>query len=230
MNQPNVLLVVCDQMTPLLTGAYGHPVVQTPHLGRLAAEGVRYDAAYTPCPLCAPVRACLATGTHVSTNKAWDNAAPVAAELPTFAHHLGIAGYHTATSGKWHFIGPDQLHGFAQRLTTDVYPAGMRWLPAADRDPRTRVIERRAHADSYRLPNVGPAVWNRFLAYDEEVHFRALEYLREQAMARAAGEANRPFLLCVSYHHPHEPFRPTRQMWGSCSPRSMQWACPTTPW
>ena len=213
MNQPNVLLVVCDQMTPLLTGAYGHPVVQTPHLGRLAAEGVRYDAAYTPCPLCAPVRACLATGTHVSTNKAWDNAAPVAAELPTFAHHLGIAGYHTATSGKWHFIGPDQLHGFAQRLTTDVYPAGMRWLPAADRDPRTRVIERRAHADSYRLPNVGPAVWNRFLAYDEEVHFRALEYLREQAMARAAGEANRPFLLCVSYHHPHEPFRPTRQMW-----------------
>ena len=64
--RPNILLILSDQMVAALTGAYGHPVVRTPHLDRLAEEGVRYDAAYTAFPLCAPGHACLMTGRHVS--------------------------------------------------------------------------------------------------------------------------------------------------------------------
>jgi choline-sulfatase len=52
--RPNVLLVIVDQLTAALTGAYGHPVVKTPNLDRLVAEGIRYDAAYSNCPVCAP--------------------------------------------------------------------------------------------------------------------------------------------------------------------------------
>ena len=49
--RPNILFIISDQMTTALTGVYGHPVVQTPHLQRLAAESVRFDAAYTIPPL-----------------------------------------------------------------------------------------------------------------------------------------------------------------------------------
>ena len=56
MSPPNILFIVSDQMVAALTGAYGHPVVETPNLDRLAREGVRFDAAYTPFPLCAPGR------------------------------------------------------------------------------------------------------------------------------------------------------------------------------
>ena len=56
--RPNILFIISDQMVAALNGAYGHPVVQTPHLSRLAAEGVRFDSAYTPYPLCSPGRAC----------------------------------------------------------------------------------------------------------------------------------------------------------------------------
>ena len=52
--KPNLLLVIAGQMNPLLTGLYGHPVVKTPHLNALAARRVRFDTAYSPCPVCAP--------------------------------------------------------------------------------------------------------------------------------------------------------------------------------
>ena len=60
--QPNILFIMSDQLAPALTGAYDHSVVKTPNLDRLVAYGVRYDAAYSSCPLCAPARACLARG------------------------------------------------------------------------------------------------------------------------------------------------------------------------
>ena len=66
LTRPNVLLIMTDQMVPFLTGAYGHPVVKTPNLDRLVQEGVRFDAAYTSCPICAPARASLMTGKLIS--------------------------------------------------------------------------------------------------------------------------------------------------------------------
>ena len=58
--QPNILLIMVDQLTAALTGAYDHPVVNTPNLDRLVAEGIRFDAAYSNCPVCAPARCCTA--------------------------------------------------------------------------------------------------------------------------------------------------------------------------
>ena len=49
--------------------------------------------------------------------------------MPTVTHHLRASGYATCLSGKMHFVGPDQLHGFEERLTTDVYPADLDWTP-----------------------------------------------------------------------------------------------------
>ena len=107
-SQPNILLIMADQLMPFLTGAYGHPVVKTPNLDRLVREGVRFDAAYSSCPLCAPARASLMTGRHVSNIRSFDNASAFDSEEPTIAHYLAAAGYDTAASGKMHYIGPDQ--------------------------------------------------------------------------------------------------------------------------
>jgi choline-sulfatase len=203
---PNILLIMVDQLVPFLTGAYGHPVVQTPHLDRLVAGGVRFDAAYTPYPLCAPARAAFMTGQYASRLGCYDNAAILPADEPTVAHYLTNAGYETVLSGKMHFIGPDQLHGFHHRLTTDVFPAGVSWVPHMDEAGR---FPAGGHARLYVTPNVGVRPWTRFLAYDEETHFRALEFLREQA--RSPAEA--PFFLVASYHHPHDPFHVTQELW-----------------
>jgi choline-sulfatase len=202
----NILLVMADQLVPFLTGAYGHPVVQTPALDRLVAEGIRYDAAYTPYPLCSPARAALMTGRYASELGCYDNAAELHADEPTIAHHLTNAGYETALSGKMHFVGPDQLHGFRHRLTTDVYPAGMDWVPSQDDEGR---FVRGGHAKMYVPPRVGVVPWTKFLAYDEETQFRALEFIR----ARGYEPRQEPFFLVASFHHPHDPFQVTQELW-----------------
>jgi choline-sulfatase len=198
----NVLVVMADQLVPFLTGPYGDPVARTPNMDALARDGVRYDAAYTPYPLCSPARASFMTGDYASRHGCYDNAAILPADVPTIAHYLTLAGYDTVLSGKMHFVGPDQLHGFARRVTTDVYPAAMDWVPT--QDPEGRFV-RGGHARSYVPPRVGPVQWSKFLAYDEETQFRALEYLH-------AGPQE-PFFLVVSFHHPHDPFQPTHADW-----------------
>jgi choline-sulfatase len=201
--QPNILLIMADQLVPFLTGAYGHPVVQTPNLNRLAAGGICFDAAYTPYPLCAPARAAFMTGRYASSLGCFDNASVLHADQPTLAHYLTNAGYETVLSGKMHFIGPDQRHGFSRRLTTDVFPANIQWVPVSGDTGQG------GHAHHYVLPNVGVRPWTKFLSYDEETEFRALEFIRERGCRRPTD----PFFLVASFHHPHDPFHVTQELW-----------------
>jgi len=203
---PNIMLVMADQMTPFMTGAYGNRQAVTPNIDRLSEEGVRFDAAYTPCPLCAPARASMLTGKYVSEIGTIDNGNEWSAELPTMAHHLRMTGYETVLTGKMHMIGPDQLHGFEKRLTTDIYPADFSWTAVRPDVPRLN-----PHGLPIATPyvNAGVRPWTFQLAYDEETQFRALEYLRN----RAGKGGLRPFFLCVSYSHPHDPFHTTQDLW-----------------
>ena len=214
LRKPNVLFIMADQMIPFLTGAYGHPVVKTPNLDRLVEEGIRFDAAYSPCPICVPARASLLTGRHVSRIGTYDNAASFSCEEPTFAHHMTRAGYDAVVAGKMHLIGSDQLHGFRKRFNTNVYPTGFDWVPGRGLDDKVS----KRHAEQYVGRNVHVGRWSQFLSYDEETHLRALEYLHakgvERGRAAAAGGKASPFFLFVSYHHPHEPFWPPPELWN----------------
>jgi len=216
-DKPNFLLIMADQLTPFLMGTYDHSVVKTPNLDKLASEGVRFDAAYTACPLCAPARASLATGRYISNIGAWDNAAEFADDEPTTQHYLAGAGYETIASGKLHYIGADQLHGYRRRLTTDVYPAGFNMLPTNKRAPDERFIDRRSHVKGYGLPRVGVGTWTRYLAYDTETTFRATEYLYHRNMGKTGGmphlTTDEPFYLSASYHCPHDPFILPQELW-----------------
>ena len=127
--QPNILLLMADQLAAPALPCYGHPVVKAPHIGALAARSVLFESAYCNSPLCAPSRFAFMTGRLPSRTGAYDNAAEQPAAVPTFAHGLRALGYRTCLSGKMHFVGPDQLHGFEERLTTDIYPADFGWTP-----------------------------------------------------------------------------------------------------
>jgi choline-sulfatase len=205
MDQPNFLFIMADQLTPFMMGAYGNDVAITPNLDRLAEQGVVFDAHYTTCPLCSPARASLAAGRYCSNIGAYDNATEFPASVPTFMHHLRKGGYDVVGAGKMHFIGPDQLHGFEERITTDIYPAAMSWIPdwrrGAYLNPGTSV--------RVRVAGAGVCGWNEQIKYDDEVQFRCLERIREWGRV----EERRPFMLMTSYTHPHDPYLVTQEYW-----------------
>ncbi len=201
---------MADQMTAALTGAYGHPVVKTPALDQLCREGVRFDAAYSNCPVCAPARAAMLSGLYVSRTGNYDNGAPLACDVPTFAHSLCSAGYDTIVSGKMHLIGADQTHGFQKRLTPDIYPSNFQWTPDWQRDEAQGVRnDKGCFADA---DQIGVREWTEQLDYDTETQFRALEFLRSRS-ADKANKNDNPFCLMVSYTHPHTPYQITREFW-----------------
>lgn len=126
--KPNILYIMADQMAaPLLSLHDKNSPIKTPNLDRLASEGVVFDSAYCNSPLCAPSRFVMVSGQLPSKIGAYDNAADLPADTPTYAHYLRREGYHTALAGKMHFCGPDQLHGYEQRLTSDIYPGDYGW-------------------------------------------------------------------------------------------------------
>ena len=98
-----------------------------PKLEQLAEEGMIFARMYTE-PGCTPSRAAMMTGQLASRVRAYDNAAEMPSDIPTFAHYLKSLGYRTCLAGKMHFVGPDQLHGFEERHTTDIYPADFNWM------------------------------------------------------------------------------------------------------
>ncbi len=204
--RPNVLILMADQMAAGALPAYGNRVALTPHMDRLAEAGVVFESAYCNSPLCAPSRAVLMSGRLPSETGAYDNAAEFTSQVPTFAHYLRRAGYLTTLTGKMHFCGPDQLHGFEERLTTDIYPADYGWTPDWER-PEARP-DWYHNMDSVAL--AGPCVRTNQLDFDEEVVFSA----RRRLFDIARGTDGRPFLMVVSLSHPHDPFTIPDPWWG----------------
>ncbi|MBV7332250.1 sulfatase-like hydrolase/transferase [Chloroflexi bacterium TSY] len=114
--RPNLLYIHTDQHNPFVTGCYGDPLVQTPNLDRLAANGAVFDAVYCPSPICVPSRMSMLTARHPHQNEVWTNNHILSSGIPTFAHSMGAAGYRPTLVGRMHSLGPDQLHGYAERL------------------------------------------------------------------------------------------------------------------
>jgi choline-sulfatase len=204
--RPNVLLLMADQLAASWLPSYGHDVVDAPRLGALARDGATFEAAYCASPLCAPSRAALLTGLLPSRTDVFDNAAEMRASLPTIAHHLRAAGYATSLAGKMHFVGPDQLHGFEERLTPDVYPAGLDWTPDWTAGPDARLSWYHT-MESVLRPGVVAASMQ--VDYDDEVAFHGARALLDHARRRS-GE---PFFHVVSFANPHDPWELPRRYW-----------------
>ena len=206
--QPNIVLIMADQLAPQFMQTYGGAAI-TPHMDALAARGRRFDRAYCNSPLCVPSRASFMSGQHVTQIDAWDNAAEFPSSVPTFAHYLGALGYRSCLSGKMHFVGPDQKHGFTDRVTTDIYPSDFAWTPDwTNNDERIDIW----YHNMQTVAESGTAIATYQTDFDDEADFAARRWLIDRARDKAVGQGQ-PWCLVASYFHPHDPYVAKPEFW-----------------
>jgi choline-sulfatase len=204
--KPNILIFMVDQLNGTLFPDGPADWLHAPNLKKLAARSTRFENCYTSSPLCAPARASFMSGQMPRRTRVYDNAAEFASDIPTYAHHLRRAGYYTCLSGKMHFVGPDQMHGFEDRLTTDIYPADFGWTPDY-RKPGER-IEWWYH-NMGSVTGAGIAEITNQMEYDDNVAHEAR--MKVYDLGRALDK--RPWALTVSFTHPHDPYVARRKYW-----------------
>ncbi|HAA75752.1 TPA: choline-sulfatase [Candidatus Latescibacteria bacterium] len=195
--KPNILLIMSDEHAPQYSSIHGHPLVQSPHMDRLASMGITFDNAYCNSPLCGPSRMSFMTGRYVHNNGCYDNGSPLGSDAVTWAHRLRDVGYDVVISGKQHFCGLDQLHGFrtqlgrdlhAEQWTTDGIPRG-----AADWDEG--IVEGKPWGG---VEAAGPGSTTS-IEVDDQVEAAALSYIRDPA------RKDQPWAINVGFIAPHFP-------------------------
>ena len=117
MKKPNFLFIMADQLAAPALTPYGDKNVISPAINALAEEGVVFENAYCNFPICGPSRASMHAGRLPFSIGMHDNASEFMASIPTFAHYLRDLNYRVELSGKMHFVGPDQYHGYHTRHT-----------------------------------------------------------------------------------------------------------------
>ena len=188
---PNVLFFFSDQQRWDTVGCYGQPLDVTPNFDRLAAEGVRFENAFTCQPVCGPARSCLQTGKYATEVGCYRNGIALPQDQKTVAHWMSEAGYEVGYIGKWHLASTGPEVDFRERAVPLERRGGYKdyWL-ASD------VLEFTSHGYDGHM----------FNADMEKVEFKGyrvdcvtdfvLEYLRTRAL-------DRPFFLFLSYIEPH---------------------------
>ena len=202
----NVLVLMSDQHSKYHLGCYGDPLVRTPNLDRLAAEGMRFTSAYCPSPLCVPSRMSFLTARTPSRNRVWTNGHILSSAIPTWAHALGAAGYEPALLGRMHFVGPDQRHGFERRPIGE-YSAT---FPGAPRQgaPLLRGLSLATTGQCRESVEVAGRGRTSYQAFDELVADATCSYLEEKAGQRGG----RPFAAVAGFLLPHCPFVAPREL------------------
>ncbi len=207
MDRPNFLFINTDQQRYDTLGCTGSAVAKTPHIDRLAKEGVIFHRCYTSHPLCMPARASYFTGQYPSHHGVWTNGVPLNPHADLLQLRLKQAGYHTALIGKIH------LDNVWER--TEKHPSygfDLVWECEGDpycKDDYFQWLESQGLYQSYleQFRKEGhKAGYTRCL--DEDKHMNnwitghVEDYLRERARDR------QPFFLSVGFFDPHHPFDP----------------------
>ncbi|HEY3079610.1 MAG TPA: sulfatase-like hydrolase/transferase [Chloroflexota bacterium] len=200
-SRPNLLYILSDQHAPTLAGCLGDPVVETPNLDRLAERGVVFSNVYCPSPLCVPSRAAMLTGRHPHENGVWTNDHVLDSGVPTLAHALGAGGRRPVLIGRMHVLGPDQLHGYAERLVGDHGPNHVGSPQPVDHG----VLTGTAGPARVSLEKSGPGQ-SAYQVHDEDVAAATVDYLNRLGVRGRAGLLDEPFCLSVGFMLPHQPF------------------------
>jgi choline-sulfatase len=205
-NKPNILIIMADQLAASALSLYGNKVCKTPNLDKLAHDGIVFENAYSNNPVCVPSRASMLSGHLTPEIAVYDNANELACSVPTMAHYMRSLGYWTFLSGKMHFIGPDQLHGFNERLTTDVYPANFDWIGnwsgGSSYVPSGTALN--------GVVEAGPCIRTMQEDYDDEVEYQSLKKIYDLARYKE----HNPFFGIISFTSPHTPFNVAQKYWN----------------
>ena len=192
---PNFLVIISDEHRKDALGCAWHPIVQTPHLDRLAARGTRFTNAYTSSPMCVPTRAALACGDHVHRTGFWDSATPYDGSAATWMHRVRDAGHEMVSIGKLHFRSGEDDNGFSEEILPMHVVGGVGWMAALLReDPPAYDAAAELAADS------GPGS-SSYTDYDLAITAAATDWIA------ARRNAERPWAAFVSLVSPHFPLR-----------------------
>ncbi len=208
-DQPNVILIMADQMRGDCLSADGHPVVETPHLDHLAGTGSRFEHAYTAVPSCLPARAILMTGMNQWHTGVLGMGRGQGAIPNDFPHMLGgelvNAGYQTHLVGKGHFSPQRAYMGFQSRESDE----SGRMFRDGEQDEYRAWFDREKKRDI--TPDDHGVDWNSWVArpWHTEEHLHPTAWTMSRAMHFIAHrDASRPFFLNVSFARPHSPYVP----------------------
>ncbi|MFU8781293.1 MAG: sulfatase-like hydrolase/transferase [Kiritimatiellia bacterium] len=192
MNIPKqTILIMTDTQRWDMLGCYGNADMKTPQLDRLAAEGMRFDQAYTCQPVCGPARSALFTGTYPHSNGGWGNTMPIGDTVKTLGQRLKKAGVHAGYVGKWHVDGGDYFG-------MGCCPEG--WDPDYWYDMKA-YLEELSDAEkvfSRAASSMKTKGVEREFTFAHRCSNRAIEFLRKHK--------DESFLLVVSYDEPHHPY------------------------
>ena len=196
--RPNVLFLLSDDQRPDAVGALGNEVIRTPHLDRLARQGVVFTRAICANPICTPSRAEIISGCSGFRNGVLDFGRPIDPRLATWADTLRQAGYETCYVGKWHNRGRPLAAGYERTL--GLYGSGggrwakdqVDWKGSKITGYRGWVFQSADGKSKYPEQGVG-------LTADISKRFAdaAIEFLN--------GKHDRPFFLHVNFTAPHDP-------------------------
>ena len=208
LERPNILLLMADQFRGDCLSAEGHPAVRTPHLDRIAAEGVRFRQAYSSTPSCTPARAGLLTGLGP-----WRHGmlgyGRVGEQYPTeMPQVLRDAGYYTMGIGKMHYHPQRNPHGFHQVLLDE---SGRVESPDYRSDYRSWFASEAPHLD----PDATGIGWNDYpsRAYVLPERLHPTSWTGQTAVRFVENyERPEPFFLKVSYARPHSPYDPPERL------------------
>jgi choline-sulfatase len=224
--RPNILFICSDQHQAAKLGHRGHPIVRTPNIDRLAAEGAQFTRAYCNAPICGPARMSMFTGKYIHRLGVWLNGVALPQDEIAWGDRLRDAGMRTSAHGKVGVVGMREDVGFADLQSRERHPVYQPWpfdspfdqrlvghrqpLWWLDQPPATReqgLSELRAarRIESGDGLHFGSDMLRRVGYYDEdrETTDRSLEFLRRQAKG---GAEQPPFLHFVGLMQPHFPF------------------------
>ncbi len=197
MSVKNVLFVFSDQHAKRVAGCYGDTLVRTPNMDRLAAEGVTFDGAYCPSPICVPSRMSMLTARWPVRQRIWTNDDVLSSGAPTWLHAMGAKGYRPVLMGRLHAIGPDQEHGYAERAVGDHSPN----VPGVPRQS-LGILTGANDPEARSLANCGPGSC-AYQVKDDATTDAACDWIARNAASQAADKG---FCLTVGYILPHPPY------------------------
>jgi choline-sulfatase len=194
MEPANLLLIMADEHSRRVLGCYGHSLVKTPNLDRLAARGTRFPDAYCNSPICVPSRASFATGRYVHQIRRWDNATPYDGSVPSWAHRVRAQQHPCTAFGKLHYRRTEDDNGFDEEVMPLHIAEGVGDLLGLIRDnPPVR-------SACLRLAETAGPGNSDYQDYDAGVATAAGSWLRS-----TAPKLRKPWVLFVSFACPHYP-------------------------
>lgn len=195
MKPSNVIVFMSDEHNKRILGCYGNKLVKTPHLDKMAANGTRFENAYTNCPICVPARASFQTGQYVNKIGYWDNALPYDGQVKGWGHRLIDEGHEVVSVGKLHFRSSEDPNGFSREIIPMHVVDGKGDIQASLRNPPVERPGSRLIAEK-----TGYGI-SHYQTYDEDVTAQSIAWLK----AKALEETELPWVLYVSWVRPHFP-------------------------